>query len=178
MAEYRRWSGGGWERSGDTEAVLWDEDVETVFLGDGHWTTSGIGVRNKSLIFEFGGNFTVERVKFYPRERFEEERFLQRFIIGVSDGNPLKEGTREYTAGTRGSFIDFDIVHQATENTTSVVELDLPPVPIRRMLFEAPENTKASGKSPSLRYTARVSRRRLATCPMCSIWVGGRRWVN
>ncbi|MDE2808403.1 MAG: hypothetical protein OXN90_08290 [Gemmatimonadota bacterium] len=28
----------GWERSGDTEAVLWDEDVETVFLGDGHWT--------------------------------------------------------------------------------------------------------------------------------------------
>ena len=108
----------GWERSGDTEAVLWDEDVETVFLGDGHWTTSGIGVRNKSLIFEFGGNFTVERVKFYPRERFEEERFLQRFIIGTSDGDPLKEGTREYTAGTRGSFIDFDIVHQATENTT------------------------------------------------------------
>ena len=31
----------GWEQSGDTEAVLWDEDVETVFLGDGHWTTSG-----------------------------------------------------------------------------------------------------------------------------------------
>ena len=132
----------GWERSGDTEAVLWDEDVETVFLGDGHWTTSGIGVRNKSLIFEFGGNFTVERVKFYPRERFEEERFLQRFIIGVSDGDPLKEGTREYTAGTRGSLFDFDIVHQATENTTSVVELELPPEPIRRMLFEAPENTQ------------------------------------
>ena len=45
----------GWERSGDTEAVLWDEDVETVFLGDGHWTTSGIGVRNKSLIFRVRG---------------------------------------------------------------------------------------------------------------------------
>ena len=157
----------GWERSGDTEAVLWDEDVETVFLGDGHWTTSGIGVRNKSLIFEFGGNFTVERVKFYPRERFEEERFLQRFIIGVSDGNPLKEGTREYTAGTRGSFIDFDIVHQATENTTSVVELDLPPVPIRRMLFEAPENTQGiweiaefeiygKGFTPTARYMSNV----------------------
>ena len=157
----------GWEQSGDTEAVLWDENAETVFLGDGHWTTSGIGVRNKSLIFEFGGNFTVERVKFYPRERFEEERFLQRFIIGVSDGNPLKEGTREYTAGTRGSFIDFDIVHQATENTTSVVELDLPPVPIRRMLFEAPENTQGiweiaefeiygKGFTPTARYVSNV----------------------
>ena len=157
----------GWEQSGDTEAVLWDENAETVFLGDGHWTTSGIGVRNKSLIFEFGGNFTVERVKFYPRERFEEERFLQRFIIGVSDGNPLKEGTREYTAGTRGSFIDFDIVHQATENTTSVVELDLPPVPIRRMLFEAPENTQGiweiaefeiygKGFTPTARYMSNV----------------------
>ena len=157
----------GWEQSGDTEAVLWDEDVETVFLGDGHWTTSGIGVRNKSLIFEFGGNFTVERVKFYPRARFEEERFLQRFIIGISDGNPLKDGTREYSAGTRGSFFDFDIVHQATENTTSVVELDLPPVPIRRMLFEAPENTQGiweiaefeiygKGFTPTARYVSNV----------------------
>ncbi|MYK41804.1 MAG: hypothetical protein F4049_16495, partial [Gemmatimonadetes bacterium] len=132
----------GWQPSGDTEAVLWDEDVETAFLGDGHWTTSGINARNKSLVFEFGGNFTVERIKFYPRERFEEERFLQRFMIGISDGDPLKEGTREYTAGTRGSFLDFDIVHRATENTTSVVELELPPVPILRMLFEAHENTQ------------------------------------
>lgn len=157
----------GWERSGDTEAVLWDEDVETVFLGDGHWTTSGIGVRNKSLIFEFGGNFTVERVKFYPRARFAEERFLQRFIIGVSDGNPLVEGTREYAAGTRGSFFDFDIAHQATENTTATVELDLPPVPIRRLLFEAPENTQGiweiaefeiygKGFTPTARYVSNV----------------------
>ena len=157
----------GWERSGDTEAVLWDQDVETVFLGDGHWTTSGIGVRNKSLIFEFGSNFTVERVKFYPRERFEEDRFVQRFIVGVSDGDPLKEGTREYKAGTRGSIFDFDIAFRTEENTASVVELDLPPVPIRRMLFEAPENTQGiweiaefeiygKGFTPTANYVSNV----------------------
>ena len=157
----------GWERSGDTEAVLWDQDIETVFLGDGHWTTSGIGVQNKSLIFEFGSNFTVERVKFYPRERFEEDRFVQRFIVGVSDGDPLKDGTREYKAGTRGSVFDFDIAFRTEENTASVVQLDLPPVPIRRMLFEAPENTQGiweiaefeiygKGFTPTANYVSNV----------------------
>jgi hypothetical protein len=132
----------GWEPSSQRDAVLWDEDPETVFLGDGSWTTSGIGVRNKSLIFDFGGNFTVERIRFFPRDRFAEDRFVQRFIIGVSDGDPLKEGTREYSKGNRGDIFDFDIVHQTTENTTSFVELDLPSAPIRRLLFEAPENTQ------------------------------------
>jgi hypothetical protein len=132
----------GWELSRKEDAVLWDEDPETVFLGDGSWTTSGIGVRNKSLIFDFGGNFTVERIRFFPRDRFAEDRFVQRFVIGVSDGDPLKEGTREYSIGRRGDLFDFDIVHRASENTASFVELDLPSVPVRRMLFEAPENTQ------------------------------------
>ena len=132
----------GWEPSSKGDAVLWDENPETVFLGDGSWTTSGVAVNNKSLIFDFGGNFTVERIRFFPRARFAEDRFVQRFIIGVSDGDPLKEGTREYRKGRSGDDFDFDIVHQATENTASFVELDLPSVPIRRMLFEAPENTQ------------------------------------
>ncbi len=135
-----RWT--GWEPSSKGDALLWDEDPETVFLGDGSWTTSGIGVSNKSLIFDFGGNFTVERIRFFPRDRFAEDRFVQRFIIAVSDGDPLKEGTREYSKGQRGDVFDFDIVHEATENTNSFVELDLPSVPVRRMLFEAPENTQ------------------------------------
>lgn len=132
----------GWEPSSKEDAVLWDEDPETVFLGDGSWTTSGIAVPNKSLIFDFGGNFTVERIRFFPRDRFAGDRFVQRFVIGVSDGDPLKEGTREYSIGRSGDIFDFDIVHRASENTASFVELDLPSVSVRRMLFDAPENTQ------------------------------------
>ena len=135
-----RWT--GWEPSTKEDRVLWDEDPETVFLGDGSWTTSGIGVRNKSLIFDFGGNFTIERIRFFPRDRFADDRFVQRFVIGVSDGDPLKEGTREYSIGHQGDIFDFDIVHRASENTASFVELDLPSMPVRRMLFDAPENTQ------------------------------------
>ena len=136
-------------------------------------------MRNKSLIFEFGGNFTVERVKFYPRTRFEEERFLQRFIIGISDGNPLKEGTREYAAGYARA--------PSSTSTSRIRPLRirpqwsnwmLPPVPIRRMLFEAPENTQGIWEIAEFEIYGKGFTPRRATCPMSSIWAGGRRWAN
>ena len=50
----------------------------------------------------------------------------------------LKDGTREFL---RAPF-DFDIVHQFVENNKSVLNLKLPKVPVRRLLFEAPENAR------------------------------------
>lgn len=133
---------GGWIANPlQEDENLWDEDPETVVLGDGHWTLTGIGQDTKSLIFEFSGNFTVERIRFFPREQHRGDRFLQHFLIGISDGDPLKDGTREHTTADT-PFFDFDIVHEATANTESLVEIDLPPVPIRSLLFEAHENTQ------------------------------------
>ena len=162
----------GWEPSGKGDAVLWDEDSETVFLGDGSWTTSGVNARNKSLIFDFGGHFTIERIRFYPRQRHEDDRFVQRFIIGISDGDPFKDGTREYRVGNRGDNFDFDIVHQATANTASPVELDLPPEPIRRLFFEAPENTQGIWEIAEFEIYGKGFTPQPTTCRMSSIWVG------
>ena len=37
---------------------------------------------------------------------------------------------------------DFDIVYDIAENTSAMIDLPLPNVPIRRLLFSAPENTR------------------------------------
>ena len=81
------------------DAPMFDGDPTTHFLGDGDWGGDYSRVKNKLLIFDLGGNFIVDRIKFYQRERFLDTRFIESFVIGTSDGDPLKERTREYTVG-------------------------------------------------------------------------------
>ena len=111
------------------DAPMFDGDPTTHFLGDGDWGGDYGRVKNKLLIFDLGGNFIVDRIKFYPRERFLDTRFIERFVIGISDGDPLKENTREYVVGGEGGqFRDYDLVYNITENTQSVIELSIPDV--------------------------------------------------
>jgi hypothetical protein len=130
----------GWGPAADDDLFIFDEDNNTVYLGDGHFASHGPDA--KSLTFDFGARLLLEKIKFYPREKHLTDRFVQRFKIGMNDGDPLKEGTREYVIGQRGSDLDFDIVYDITENTDSVIELDLPKVPIQKLLFSAKENTR------------------------------------
>ncbi len=134
----------GWGGPDDDDWFIWDGDPETVYLGDGHFAQHG--PRFKSLIFDFGGLFFIERIKFYPREIHLHDRFIESFTIGTSDGDPLRDPDRELQAGVggfgRGSVVAFDVIHDIAENTDPVIELELPDDPVQKVLFRAPENTR------------------------------------
>lgn len=133
----------GWAQWRDDDIWIFDGDPETAYLGDGHYLrVAGYGPQNKYWLFDFGGRFFIDRVRFYPRERFQSTRFIGQFLIGINDGDPLKKGTRAYSAGWRGSDFDFDIVHSISENTQPLIELKLPQEPVQQLLFEAPENAR------------------------------------
>ncbi len=130
----------GWGPPQQDDFFMFDEDPNTSYLGDGHFATHG--PTRKSLTFDFGARLLLERIRFYPREQYMADRFIQYFKIGINDGDPLKDGTREFKIGQRGSDLDFDIVYDVVENTSAMIDLPLPNVPIRRLLFSAPENTR------------------------------------
>ena len=130
----------GWGPPQQDDFFMFDQDPHTMYLGDGHFAAHG--PNSKSITFDFGARLLLERIRFYPRQEHLVDRFVESFRIGISDGDPLKDGTRDVTVGQRGSDLDFDIVHEFSENTDAVIDLKLPPVPIRRLLFEADENTR------------------------------------
>ena len=75
------------------------------------------------------------------------DRFVQYFKIGINDGDPLKDGTRELKIGQRGSDLDFDIVYDVAENTSAMIDLPLPNVPIAVCFFQQ-KIREAYWKSP------------------------------
>ncbi|MEE3259523.1 MAG: hypothetical protein VX293_09970, partial [Candidatus Latescibacterota bacterium] len=155
----------GWGGFNDDDELIWDGDSNTAYLGDGHFASHGPDTKN--LIFDFGGLFFIDRVKFYPRPSHLTDRFVERFIIGTSDGDPLKDSDRELSAGTRGDYVAFDVVHNIRDNTQPTIELEMPDEPIRKLLFRAPENTRGiwelaelelygSGFAPFANYTCSI----------------------
>ena len=147
----------GWtENLEDDDHFVFDGDPETVYLGDGHWPWGSIYFGGRSLdeswgkgrwiytkvwIFDLGGLFTLQRIRFFPREKFINERFVQRFRVGTSDGDPLKDGTRDHAITHRGFFFDFDLAYDIKENSSGVMELAMPAEPVQRLLLDAPENS-------------------------------------
>ena len=155
----------GWGGFNDDDAFIWDGDPNTAYLGDGRFASHGPNTKN--LIFDFGGLFFIDRVRFYPRPGHLTDRFVERFIIGTSDGDPFKDPTRELQAGARGDFVAFDVVHSIRDNTQPTIDLEMPDEPIRKVLFRAPENTRGiwelaeleiygSGFAPSSSYTSNI----------------------
>ncbi|MBI2505875.1 MAG: hypothetical protein HYW07_21890 [Candidatus Latescibacteria bacterium] len=132
----------GWNPAFGRDLDMFDGDPGTAFLGDGDWGGDYGVIKNKSVIFDLGGRYLIDRIRFYPRQRFLADRFVERFIIGINDGDPLKDGTREHNFGGRGGAFDFEVAYEAVENTKALIELPMPRTPIRDLLFEAPENTR------------------------------------
>ncbi|MSR83397.1 MAG: hypothetical protein EXS58_10815 [Candidatus Latescibacteria bacterium] len=132
----------GWEPKVEDNVLFFDRDPDTAYLGDGHFAVHGPAQKN--IFFEFGGPFPIRRVRFYPRQQFMDERFMESFRIGTNDGNSLKDGTREYRSGGNygTSVLDFNIAYDVHENTKPVIDLELPPGPVQRLFFQAPENTR------------------------------------
>ncbi|MDE0963425.1 MAG: hypothetical protein OSB73_09870 [Candidatus Latescibacteria bacterium] len=131
----------GWKMRETEDVAAFDGNPETAYLGDGHYVrVSGLGPQNKIWLFDLGGRFLLDRIRIFPRDKFKTHRFIEKFLIGINDGDPLKDGTRDY----RLQFAEFDadIIHDISENTQPDLELAIPPVPVRFLLFEGPENSR------------------------------------
>jgi len=158
----------GWREWYEDDILIFDGDPETAYLGDGRYLrVVGYGPQRKYWVFDFGGRFFVDRVRFYPRPRFAATRFVESFILGTSDGDPLADGTREYAVSWRNSTLDFDIVHHVSENTQAVMELALSDEPIQQVFIELPENSRGiweiaefeiygAGPAAFSRYTSNI----------------------
>ena len=158
----------GWREWNEDDILIFDGDPETAYLGDGRYLrVVGYGPQRKYWVFDFGGRFFVDRVRFYPRPRFAATRFVESFILGTSDGDPLVDGTREYAVSWRNSTLDFNIVHRVRENTQAVMELALPEEPIQQVFIELPENSRGiweiaefeiygAGPAAFSRYTSNI----------------------
>ncbi|MEE2659682.1 MAG: FlgD immunoglobulin-like domain containing protein [Candidatus Latescibacterota bacterium] len=132
----------GWGPAVGEDLLVFDGDPETAFLGDGDWGGDYSVIKNKTFIFDLGGSFLLDRIRFFPREKHFEDRFVEAFRLGLSDGDPLKDGTREFVLGHRTGFFDFDILADVQENTDAIVELRPPPTPVTSIGFELPENRR------------------------------------
>ena len=130
----------GWGPPQADDLFMFDQDPNTIYLGDGHFASHG--PPHKYLTFDFGAPLLLERIRFFPRTKHLTDRFVETFRIGINDGDPLKNGSREFNIGRRGSELDFDIIYDITENTEAVIDLSLPAEPVRRVLFSAAENTR------------------------------------
>ena len=163
----------GWADFPARDAPMFDGDPDTHFLGDGDWGGDYGAIENKVLVFDMGGLFNIDRVRFYPREKHLVDRFIETFVVGVNDGDPLKDGTREYLVGKDwfrrppGARKDFEIAMLGTENTDSDIVVEMPDRPIRNILFEAPANVRGaweiaefeiygSGFAPNATYVSNV----------------------
>ena len=130
----------GWGPPQADDLFMFDQDPSTIYLGDGHFASHG--PPEKYLAFDFGAPLLLERIRFFPRTKHLTDRFVETFKIGINDGDPLKDGSREFLIGRRNSELDFDIIYDITENTEAVIDLPLPAEPVRRLLFSAAENTR------------------------------------
>ena len=166
----------GWADFPARDAPMFDADPNTHFLGDGDWGGDYGAIENKVLLFDLGGLFKIDRIRFYPREKHLIDRFVETFVIGTSDGDPLHDGTREYRVGAgwarpgvvpAGAKSDYDLVHSISENTQSDINLEMPNRPIRIIMFEAPANIRGaweiaefeiygSGFAPKATYLSNV----------------------
>lgn len=141
----------GFTPTDETNKVI-DGDPETVFEETARFGESGnvggAGIIGKTFFFDLGGLFTVDRVRFYPRQG-AENRVVEHFVIATNTGE---------TADTAPSFSEtgfsfqgaiqydtklvFNVVKEVQENKKSSVEVVLDKRPIERLVvWVAPQRS-------------------------------------
>ena len=148
--------------------LLMDGDVDTAYQGieqqytsGCNWTGVGENIRDgfsracKPMWIKLGGLFYIEKLVLQPTPEFFNERFIPALLVGTNDAPPErtqttldldpKHGTRGGVAGRQraGSdqFVDFDVIHDIRENTTSLLELDMPDEAISEIVITGPSLT-------------------------------------
>ena len=122
------------------------------------------GTSSKAIWFDLGGAFLIRLIRMYPTTKLFDERVLKVFLIGTSDGDPLKEGTRDTDFYWRTGPFNFNLRYLMLENTVPLLELDMGDVPARHILLEtivgrweiAEFEIYGAGFAPSATYTSNL----------------------
>ena len=178
---------GGWIKSSDgygfrDEAQLdfiFDGDPTTAYDGGGSTFKGGAscpakgprcnrdnrtlpGLTSKAIWFDLGGAFPIRLIRMYPTTKHFDERVLKVFLLGTSDGDPLKEGTRDTNFFWRSGPLNFNQRYLMLENKVPLLELDMGNVPARHIFLEtivgrweiAEFEIYGNGFAPSATYTS------------------------
>ena len=122
------------------------------------------GTNSKAVWFDLGGAFPIRLIRMYPTTKFFDERVLKVFQLGTSDGDPLKEGTRDTNFFWRTGPLNFNQRYLMEENTVPLLELDMGDVPARHIFLEtivgrweiAEFEIYGAGFAPSATYTSNL----------------------
>lgn len=147
--------GYGWKDEKQLD-FLFDDDETTPYSGEARGnlapcarrTDGGGGIKEalggtpdiqcRYIKFDFGGAFIIDRVRFFPTERRRDTLFPKSFRIGTNDGNHLENGNREIKLTWRGKkFTDWNVIVDRLENFDPIVEVALPPDPVKELILEA-----------------------------------------
>ena len=74
----------GWNPASGRDLDMFDGDPNTAFLGDGDWGGDYGVIKNKSVIFDLGGRYLIDRVRFGYVVDFLDLRVWPVFNIGDS----------------------------------------------------------------------------------------------
>ena len=143
----------------ETELVV-DGNRDTIFDVFGREYSEGI--YGKTFLIDLGGLFAVDRVRFSPRQGFED-RVVDSFYImtnveeisteeaktiqfpysapSYGSGGPVAPGWVQQDM-LRALNLVFTIVAEGKENQQPVVERSLPKIPIRRLVLWVPDQEK------------------------------------
>ena len=180
---------GGWIKSSDGYSFkdepqldfLFDGDPTTAYDGGGGHFKGGAscpakgprcngenrtlpGRTSKAIWFDLGGAFPIRLIRMYPTTKFFDERVLKVFLLGTSDGDPLKDGTRDTNFYWRTGPLNFNQRYLMEENTVPLLELDMGDVPARHIFLEtivgrweiAEFEIYGAGFAPSATYTSNL----------------------
>ena len=127
------------------------------------------GRTDYTYMFNLGKQVYLNRIRFFAPEK--TRLTIPRFIIGSNDGDQRLDGLRDYVPpGQAGNSFDFDILHDGAGG--EFIEVNLPPTPTERVLFQVFRNLDggsvradwevtefeiyATGFAPFARYTSNV----------------------
>ena len=153
-AEIKSSNGYGWQDEPLLD-LAFDGDFETAYTG----LRSDFGLncgtftatrRCKTVWIQFRGFFPIRRLVLQPTPDHHVDRFMPNLQVGTNNApvnrtpatlalDPL-HGTREGRLTWRGNrFVDFDVKIDIRENTTAVLDLELPDEPVSELILAAGE---------------------------------------
>ena len=153
-AEIKSSNGYGWQDEPLLD-LAFDGDYETAYTGlrsdfGLHCGTFTATRRCKTVWIQFRGFFPIRRLVLQPTPDHHVDRFMPNLQVGTNNApvnrtpatlalDPL-HGTRDGRLTWRGNrFVDFDVKIDIRENTTAVLDLELPDEPVSELVLAAGE---------------------------------------
>ena len=172
----------GWQPIDFPLRFLTDGDARSALLGGSPWLSfqnvfnyTDEFTMHPSVVwnFDLGGAFELHRIRFYPRSEYRFARPVERFLVGLGEGNAVAEQLPDYslgpcpTCGYKAQVRDFKVIYRAQQNLDGSVDLELPRQVSQQILFQAQPNTRgqweiaefeiyADGYAKRCQYTTNV----------------------